>query len=85
MSKPKQPSAFPHDQRDSHSMWSDGMTLRDYFAAKALPVVFEDFFTGLRLEEYAHPGETWRRGVAKEAFRIADAMIEERKNHQENE
>lgn len=45
-----------------------GMSLRDYFAAKAMQ--------GSRASEYAWMSEN---DVAAEAYRIADAMLEARK------
>ena len=43
-----------------------GMTLRDYFAAKAMQA---------RLTTYKG---TWFEGVAEEAYKAADAMLKER-------
>jgi len=43
-----------------------GMTLRDYFAAKAMHA---------RLTTYEG---TWYEGVAEEAYKAADAMLKER-------
>lgn len=47
-----------------------GMTLRDYFAAKAMQVVLYqcDCF----------PDENWRTGVALDAYATADAMLKVR-------
>lgn len=50
---------------------SEGMTLRDYFAAKAMHSLLTTI-TEL-------PDETWRLGVAKDAYMMADAMLEARK------
>ncbi len=44
----------------------DGMTLRDYFAAKALPILMEHHSDRL---PYVH------KDVAEESYRIADAML----------
>lgn len=44
-----------------------GMTLRDYFAAKAMQAQLQT------LDEY--PDEHWRDGVAMNSYRIADAML----------
>ena len=48
----------------------EGMTLRDYFAAKAMQVVLYqcDCF----------PDEDWRMGVALDAYKMADAMLKAR-------
>lgn len=45
----------------------DGMTLRDYFAAKALAAVLPT------ITEF--PDENWRVGVALDAYMMADAML----------
>ena len=44
-----------------------GMTLRDYFAAKAMAATLAHIDT--------FPDETWRTGVALDAYRMADAML----------
>ena len=48
----------------------EGMTLRDYFAAKAMQVVLYqcDCF----------PDEDWRMGVALDSYKMADAMLRAR-------
>ncbi len=72
--------AFGH----AGSEWSDGcwvdapvqrgMTLRDYFAAKAMQVVYAEFWRGVAADEYTvTPG--WRDGVAADAYQMADAML----------
>jgi hypothetical protein len=70
-------TAFPC--LDSHGMGYEGMTLRDYFAAKVLPAIYQDAMTEagqgsglLRLED-------WRVGLAQDAYAMADAMLEARK------
>lgn len=58
--------AFPHSSLGSHS---DGMTLRDYFAAKAMAAM-------LSLEDvHLNWGESQ---LAKWAYQQADAMLAER-------
>ena len=46
-----------------------GMTLRDYFAGQALPILIKDYTTGDGKVEFA---------VAKTAYEYADAMLKER-------
>jgi hypothetical protein len=60
----KQFPAFPSGQ------YKLGMTLRDYFAAKAMQVVLYqcDCF----------PDEDWRMGVALDSYQMADAMLKAR-------
>ena len=59
--------AFPglHPSKECHYQ-DAGMTLRDYFAAKAMHA---------RLTTYQG---TWYGGVAEEAYAIADAMLKAR-------
>lgn len=70
--KPNNTGAFPND-------WNieDGMTLRDYFAAKAMQSVLiskhYDSYTGnngLPVPEF----------IAKESYEIADEMLKQRDN-----
>jgi hypothetical protein len=64
------PLAFPHSRLGSDA---DGMTLRDYFAAKALQALLTTEYTvatGLY--------EGWTDSLAYEAYHIADAMIKRR-------
>ena len=58
--------AFPHGY--THSDYS-GMTLRDYFAAKAMQNVF---MTG--------GNESERDYIAEHAYKMADAMLKARKS-----
>lgn len=53
-----------------------GMTLRDYFAAKVLPSVYVDYVETARKLGF---DEGWMMGVAKDAYTMADAMLEARK------
>jgi len=71
MSKNNGGPAFPHGQRmdfiNNQPMWqgaTGGMTLRDYFAAKAMQ--------GLLQYAYAHADR------ASVAYKAADAMLAER-------
>ena len=50
----------------------EGMTLRDYFAAKALPAVFKDYCEAARVDGW---DQDWRHGVAAESYQMADAML----------
>ncbi len=57
--------AFPHSRLGSDA---DGMTLRDYFAAKAMQA---DMTDGIHESDFAR--------TAFRAYKMADAMIEARK------
>jgi hypothetical protein len=51
------------------------MTLRDYFAAKALPAIYKDTRECARVEGQS---VDWRDEVAAEAYAMADAMLKAR-------
>ena len=68
MSKNNGGPAFPTTKESHLMICSEGMTLRDYFAAKAMQGMLEMAeYRDLTSEEYA-------RG----AYRVADAMLAER-------
>lgn len=76
--------AFPVTSDNYADKWcSDGMTLRDYFAAKAMPLALADY----RLQAKSPSNEplpSWDHRhclsvVASKAYEFADAMIEARK------
>ncbi len=54
--------AFP---TPTHNLQNDGMTLRDYFAAKAMQAMTER-------------GEASQGFVAMQAYKVADAMLKAR-------
>ena len=59
-------SAFPLViDRGASIAWDKGMTLRDYFAAKAMQAI-------------AHEAEQFWEGVAPLAYQYADAMLKAR-------
>jgi len=75
----KNPPAFPHtvEYRGSDSggiVPHGGMTLRDYFAAKAMPVLTTQFYSlNQQLSEGSVP-----ELVSKVAYEFADAMLKAR-------
>ena len=63
--KDKNTPAFPFVAEDDTGMMINmGMTLRDYFAAKAMQTL---------TEKYSHEGD-----VSRHAYKIADAMLKAR-------
>lgn len=76
--------AFPHIAKvhmlDGNSIVSEqitsgGMDLRDYFAAKALQSLTQNFLAK-ELDELDPTG--WMTGLATDAYTMADAMMEAR-------
>lgn len=72
------PQAFPN-YHGGYSSANDGMTLRDYFAAKAMHALytstFEYVFTGAsRTPEYVKLMDE----LAQDAYQVADSMLKAR-------
>ena len=70
--------AFPELGNVGHnSDWQSesGMTLRDYFAAKALGLCFAQYLNHAEVEGFQ---DGWRDGVASDAYQMADAMLRAR-------
>lgn len=72
MTTPTDKPAFPlHQRYDSTGTFliagANGMTLREYYAGKAL--------TTINLEDFN--GSDWAEMVAKQCFQVADAMLAE--------
>ena len=66
--------AFPCDE--SHGDDYEGMTLRDYFAAKAMPIILSDIYYA-RLAAAQGYGE-FASDAADDAYAVADAMLSAR-------
>jgi len=69
------PTAFPWTHGD---LTCTGMTLRDYFAAKAMQGLIARESSGAFNFE-ACPNDPWR--VAQWAYDVADEMLKARKSH----
>ena len=61
-------SAFPTAENNGCNSGEAGMTLRDYFAAKVVQTMCEEVS---RYDQF--------QAVAKDAYKMADAMMEARK------
>lgn len=62
-----------------------GMTLRDYFAAKAMPPIYRDMWEDWRASARGEAPamaipEDWMIGIALDAYKMADAMLTARNN-----
>lgn len=69
---PKDIYAFPFVHADANLQYT-GMSLRDYFAGKALQQAWEAYDKG-----YTGDPEDVTPSIAKHAYQIADAMLAER-------
>ena len=66
----KTPQAFPYSGEGDELNYSKGMSLRDYFAAKAMQGILTATLT---------PNTVWSQDDAAEtAYNVADAMMKER-------
>ncbi len=65
---PAFPTAVLSDDQGRITHGSSGLTLRDYFAAKAIPL-FHDV-----------SGLGWQQVVAVQAYQLADAMLKARES-----
>ena len=83
MSKPDGGAAFPQFYNDAivcgDAKKFDGMTLRDYFAAAALPPVWELIFRQIEKDTLAAEKKNApREYAARMCYGLADAMLAER-------
>lgn len=75
------PPAFPteSEHQSGHQTWHyEGMRLRDYFAAKAMQALLSND-TAMTEIVSSNPGKAVGDAVAKQAWNMADAMLEARK------
>ena len=72
--------AFPSQELDENCdlRLERGMTLRDYFAAKAMPFEFKDFWDCFAEHENQNINEFWREEIAESCYAMADAMLRAR-------
>lgn len=78
------PSAFPILERGYNGLelTDPGMTLRDYFAGQIISAVYKEYIAGVRNKEHPYQ-EGGYVGVSIEAYRFADAMLEARKEYEQ--
>ena len=72
---PKSITAFPASYYTDDGEWAkrDGMTLRDYFAAKSIPIMWDAYdkgYCGLNGKD-----EPNIKIIAEGAYQLADAML----------
>lgn len=67
--------AFPETGERGKAAGGEGMTLRDYFAAQAMPAVYRDFWDDVRAGRNGCVPGDWKMGIAIDAYAMADAML----------
>ena len=67
-------NAFPSPRDPKTGSDDKGMSLRDYFAAKAMQPVVDDFLAS----GWSFANEDLSQFVAQQCYEIADAMLEAR-------
>jgi len=70
--------AFPHEYFDkqlNQVRVMHGMTLRDYFAAKAMQFEFKDYWDDFAKRKDQTIDEYWRNDIAESCYAMADAML----------
>ena len=70
--------AFPvfPETGGGHAAAFQGMTLRDYFAAKAMPATMAEFEDGWKQHPYHQ--ETFLKWAAERSYAMADVMLKAR-------
>ena len=64
--------AFPATEEHGLNSGAPGMTLRDYFAAKALPIAWD------ALDKGYFDSDDHNEGLSRAAYQLADAMLKAR-------
>ncbi len=80
ISEPAFPVNYPLEETGKTIYRHEGMTLRDYFASKAMQGIMSDI---KHIEYLANLNDgifDTVKCITKQAYKIADAMIKERKN-----
>ena len=66
---------FPTTTEHGVNCGEPGMTLRDYFAAKAMTACYAEYCAHANVQGYE---EDWKMGVALDSYAMADAMLKAR-------
>lgn len=65
--------AFP---TPAHNLKNDGMTLRDYFAAKAMQITMQSYGSDWEINPFQQ--NTFLQWASERAYAMADAMLKAR-------
>ena len=75
--KPKNPNAFPIALKDNNNPFNSdakGMTLRDYFAAKAM----QGYISTFSNEDPCCNVDDLKEDISEMSYKVADAMLNQR-------
>jgi hypothetical protein len=72
----REPRAFPRSADSETARGSDGMTLRDYYAGRAMQAMLGEMVTAVAREDIELPVALER--TARLSFAVADAMMKAR-------
>lgn len=74
--QPSSDPAFPQNELNQHDgsvcVQHTGLTMRDYFAARAMESILSTLFGGIRLIDI--------EAMAEDSYKVADAMLKARTN-----
>ena len=76
--KANNPDAFP--QTDQRGNCYTGMSLRDYFAAKAMQSIIANETLRNAIDKSTQTGAAMNKGIAIRAYSVADEMLKTREN-----
>lgn len=68
--------AFPHMAADGHPDYRLGLSLRDHFAAQAIPAIIRQCAGDLTFRDGTETAEQY---FARKAYEVSDAMLSARK------
>lgn len=79
MEKPNNPPAFSRPYSGTNAYEQEGMSLRDYFAAKVMQATLSNVELRIVAQKAGKElGLTVTQATAKDAYEFADAMLAER-------
>lgn len=75
MTKLKNPTAFPVNMEKCYEKYQ-GMTLRDYFAAKAMQIILKSKLD----KEMTMCKDAYETHITEQSYSVADAMLKQRES-----
>lgn len=83
MKKPENPSVFPWNElmsihKDNVYHQNEGLELRDYFAAKAIPEMVRQWSRFEKSIDFKDMNQGDAENIAEQSYAISDAMLKQR-------